>query len=162
MIIHCTTPQQIEDVIKTEGLILSKTDVNTLAWYVGTEKFEVCIDAKNSTWYESRNAKSTITPYADWKENEMKDQFIQLEGGKLNIAKAKELGLFVEDKTVFTVDEDCEIKYNEYVIESYESLGLGRCVCISDRTSKHVVIINPTPDKVRHEFSYYGIEVDVI
>ena len=46
-----------------------------------------------------------------FKRNDMnkKDQFIQLEGGKLNITKARELGLWVEDKPVFTLNKDCDI-----------------------------------------------------
>lgn len=158
MIIHCTTPQQIEDVIKTESMNMYASPEKIFKSYGSNS----CIN--NGSYGSLDFYKSygyTITPYVEWKENKMNDQFIQLEGGKLNITKARELGLFVEDKKVFTVDKDCEIKYNEYVIESYESLGLGRCVCISNRASKHVVIINPTPDKVRHEFEYYGIEVDV-
>lgn len=272
MIVHCMIKEQIEDVIKTERLTMSKADINTLVWYVN-EKFEVCIDTENSFWYDYRNAKPTITPYSDWKlmkllqtQNRIRwnngievnklngdyriyvynelvelgwntsdaklfnkikyyeesakmkemyslhgkfygtfgeatdmtyedgsiihtgdivesfcdnksyglslacndgdnygvmgvwssrftngksydwsiklvckyynnnrdkvgnitivdnDQFIQLEGGKLNITKAKRLGLWQEDKKVFTIDKDCEIECEDYEVFSTSSL----------------------------------------
>lgn len=91
----------------------------------------------------------------------MNDQFIQLEGGKLNITKAKRLGLWKEDKKVFTVDKDCDIKCGEYRIQSYEVQSC-RVVDIFANGRTAVRLFNPTLDKVRHEFAYYGIDVDVI
>ena len=85
-----------------------------------------------------------------------KDQFIQLEGGKLNITEAKRLGLWKEDKKVFTVDKDCEIEYGAYKIQSYERAVY---IFVDGRTA--VRLYNPTVDKVRHEFAYYGIDVEV-
>ena len=85
-----------------------------------------------------------------------KDQFIQLEGGKLNITEAKRLGLWKEDKKVFTVDKDCEIEYGEYKIQSYERVVY---IFVDGRTA--VRLYSPTVDKVRHEFEYYGIDVEV-
>ena len=89
------------------------------------------------------------------------DQFIQLEGGKLNITKARELGLWKEDKKVFTIDKNCEIEFNEYKIKSTVNTFWKRIVRIFNRDELVIELVNPTPDKVRHEFAYYGIEVDV-
>ena len=90
-----------------------------------------------------------------------KDQFIQIEGGKLNITKAKKLGLWQEDKKVFTIDEDCEIEYGKYKIMSFENIRQFRLVKIIVDGYSIVRLANPTPDKVRHEFEYYGIDVEV-
>lgn len=98
-----------------------------------------------------------------FKRNDMnkKDQFIQLEGGKLNITKTKELGLWVEDKKVFTINETNEIQYNEYKIKSTVNTFWKRVVRIFKNDELIVELINPTPDKLRSEFSYYGIKVSV-
>ena len=98
-----------------------------------------------------------------FKRNDMnkKDQFIQLECGKLNITKAKELGLFIEDKKVFTLNKDCEINYNDwYTIESKEHIV--RKVIIRKRGEIIEEILDAKIDRVNKEFTYYGIEVEVV
>ena len=80
------------------------------------------------------------------------DQFIQLEGGKLNITKAKELGLWIEDKKVFRYEYE-ENKGKDWYRKIYK---------IFDGNELIVELINPTPDKLRSEFAYYGIEVEVV
>ena len=97
-----------------------------------------------------------------------KDQFIQLEGGKNltidQIAVNGEKYIKVNDnfinikniKKVFTIDEDCEIEYGEYKMQSYERVVY---IFVDGRTA--VRLYNPTPNKVRHEFEYYGIDVEV-
>ena len=97
-----------------------------------------------------------------YKEEMQPDQFIQLEGGKLNVTKAKKLGLWVEDEKVFTIDETNEIQYNEYQIKSTINTFWKRVVRIFKNDELIVELINPTPDKVRHEFEYYRIDVEVI
>lgn len=86
------------------------------------------------------------------------DQFIQLEGGKLNVTKARELGLWVEDKPVFKWDKYYkEIQYKDYTI-----CGTNEYIRIYKGCNKILVMVEPTPDKLRSEFAYYGIEVDVV
>lgn len=82
---------------------------------------------------------------------ETPDQFIQLEGGKLNITKCKELGLFIEDKKVFRYEYE-ENRGKDWHRKIYK---------IFDGDELIVELINPTPDKLRSELHYYGIEVDV-
>ena len=93
-----------------------------------------------------------------------KDQFIQIEGGKLNITKAKKLGLWQKDKKVFTIDEDCEIEYEDYEVFSTSSLSNeDRLTIIIRKNGTEIVrLVKPTSDKVRHEFAYYGIDVEVV
>ena len=102
-----------------------------------------------------------------------KDQFIQLEGGKNltidQIAVNGEKYIKVNDdfinikniKKVFTIDEDCEIEYGKYKIMSFENIRQFRLVSIIVDGCSIVRLANPTPDKVRHEFAYYGIDVEV-
>ena len=86
-----------------------------------------------------------------------KDQFIQLEGGKLNITKSKELGLFIEDKKVFKWDKSYkEIQYKDYTI-----CGTYEYIRIYKGCNKILVMVEPSIDKVRKELHYYGIEVEV-
>ena len=159
MIIHCTTPQQIEDVIKTESMNMYASPEKIFKSYGSNS----CIN--NGSYGSLDFYKSygyTITPYVEWKENKMNDQFIQLEGGKLNITKARELGLWKEDKKVFTIDKNCEIEFNEYKIKSTTTVLNNTYVLIFKNKEQLLALINPTPDKVRHEIAYYGIEVEVI
>jgi len=103
-----------------------------------------------------------------------KDQFIQLEGGKNltidQIAVNGEKYIKVNDdfinikniKKVFTIDEDCEIEYEDYEVFSTSSLfNEDRLTIIRKNGIEIVRLANPTPDKVRHEFEYYGIDVEV-
>ena len=86
-----------------------------------------------------------------------KDQFIQLEGGKLNITKAKKLGLWQEDKKSIKLNTLFDICYNEFHIYS----DGDEIIHIDKNNDTIVVLYNPTPNKVRHEFEYYGIDVEV-
>ena len=97
-----------------------------------------------------------------YQEGMQPDQFIQLEGGKLNVTKAKKLGLWVEDEKVFTIDETNEIQYNEYKIKSTINTFWKRVVRIFKNDELIVELTNPTIDKVHHEFEYYEIDVEVI
>ena len=103
-----------------------------------------------------------------------KDQFIQLEGGKnLTIDKIAVNGekyIKVNDdfinikniKKVFTIDEDCEIEYEDYEVFSTSSLfNEDRLTIIRKNGIEIVRLVKPTSDKVRHEFAYYGIDVEV-
>ena len=86
------------------------------------------------------------------------NQFIQFQGGKLNIAKAKESGLWIEDDKIFKLDKTYkEIQYKEYTV-----CGTGELITIYRNNKKILIIINPTPDKLRYEFSYYGIILEVM
>ena len=86
-----------------------------------------------------------------------KDQFIQLDGGKLNITKAKRLGLWVEDKKSIKLNTLFDICYNEFHVYS----DGDEIIHIDKNNDTIVVLYNPTPNKVRHEFEYYGIDVEV-
>ena len=104
-----------------------------------------------------------------------KDQFIQLEGGKNltidQIAINGEKYIKVNDdfinikniKKVFTIYEDCEIEYEDYAVFSTSSLSNeDRLTIIIRKNGTEVVrLVKPTSDKVRHEFAYYGIDVEV-
>lgn len=222
MIIHCTTEQQIEDVIKTENINMYTSPEKIFKQY-GTNS---CIE--NSFYGGLDFYKSSgypITPYSDWKlmkqiqdrrsyiqlphiyvqighggyyaiirresdeikiwdgwnisdedlfnkikyyeemekmnEKYIKDQFVQLGEGKLNITKAKKLGLWIEDKKVFTIKKDCRIVYGEYIVESYGTIIGNRILKIWHEGVSVIEVTNPTPEKVHHEFDYYGIEVEV-
>ena len=94
-----------------------------------------------------------------FKRNDMnkKDQFIQLEGGKLNITKACELGLWTEVKKLFKWDKSYkEIQYKDYTI-----CGTNELITIYKGCNKILVMVEPSIDKVRKELHYYGIEVEV-
>ncbi len=67
----------------------------------------------------------------------------------------------VEDKKVFTINETNEIQYNEYKIKSTVNTFLKRAIRILKNDELIVELINPTPDKLRSEFAYYGIDVAV-
>ena len=190
MYIKCDTVDQLEEVMKYYNNIESYISaVNMFKWYDNKEP--ICIsengDFGRLNYFKSLNV--DIITFSQWqlqtlrdlgfdtelandmlsrcdkfKRNDMnkKDQFIQLEGGKLNITKARELGLWVEDKKVFTINETNEIQYNEYKIKSTVNTFWKRVVRIFKNDELIVKLINPTPDKLRSEFAYYGIEVEVV
>ena len=110
--------------------------------------------------FDTELANDMLSRCDKFKRNDMnkKDQFIQLEGGKLNITKAKKLGLFIEDKPVFKWDKSYkEIQYKDYTI-----CGTNEYIRIYKGCNKILAMIEPTIDKLRSEFAYYGIEVSVV
>lgn len=110
-----------------------------------------------STISEKLSINYQYVEYIIEKVYETSDHFIQLEGGKLNVTKACELGLFVEDKPVFKWDKSYkEIQYKDYTI-----CGTNEFIKIYKGCSKILVMVEPTPKKLRSEFTYYGIEVEV-
>lgn len=206
MIIHCTTPQQIEDVIATEKLTAHMTPYQMFKWY--DHKESICIDTDSDMWEWNRynyylEKGYTITPYSDWKMSKLQEEYELIDSSivdgyhsSLALEKLKQQRKLIDEmyeivkeesqmKTIFidgeyyvkvnddyinikslnkpfTINKDCEITYNNYTVESYESLGLGRCVYISENGEKHHIILNPTPDKVLAIFKLYGIDVEVI
>ena len=185
MYIKCDTPEQLDEVIKYYNNLESYISaVNIFKWYENKEP--ICI-SKNGDFGRLSYVKSLNLPiitFSEWrlqtlrdlgfdtdlandmlsrmdkfKRNDMnkKDQFIQLEGGKLNITKAKELGLFIEDKKVFKWDKSYkEIQYKDYTI-----CGTNEYIRIYKGCNKILVMVEPSIDKVRSELHYYGIEVEV-
>ena len=99
--------------------------------------------------------------YYEGLEKMREDKFIQLEGGKLNITEAKRLGLWVEDKKVFTIDKNCMVECKNYKVFSCRNANNKRIIRFEHNGEMILVIHNPTPDKVRSEFAYYGIDVEV-
>ena len=180
MYIKCDNVDQLDEVMKYYNNIESYISaVNMFKWYDNKEP--ICIsengDFGRLSYFKSLNV--DIITFSQWqlqtlrdlgfdtdlandmlsridkfKRNDMnkKDQFIQLEGGKLNITKAKELGLWIEDKKVFRYEYE-ENKGKDWYRKIYK---------IFDGNELIVELINPTPDKLRSEFAYYGIEVEVV
>ena len=181
MYIKCNTPEQLDEIIKYYNITnqmwikLFLKDSNSIG-INSTGEFN--LERKGldyitfSQWqlqtlrdlgFDTDLAEDMLSRCDKFKRNDMnkKDQFIQLEGGKLNITKARELGLWVEDKKVFTINETNEIQYNEYKIKSTVNTFWKRVVKIFKNDELIVELINPTPDKLLSEFAYYGIEVSV-
>ncbi len=185
MYIKCNTVEQLDEVTNYYNNLESYISaVNMFKWYDNKEP--ICIsengDFGRLSYFKSLNV--DIIPFSQWqlqtlrdlgfdtdlandmlsrmdkfKRNDMnkKDQFIQLEGGKLNITKAKELGIFIEDKPVFKWDKSYkEIQYKDYTI-----CGTNEYIRIYKGCNKILVMVEPTIDKLRKEFAYYGIEVEV-
>jgi len=65
--------------------------------------------------------------------------------------KLEFIGLFIEDKKVFRWEYE-ENRGKDWRRKIYKIFNGNELI---------VELINPTPDKLRSEFSYYGIEVDV-
>ena len=190
MYIKCDTIEQLDEVMKYYNIREAyMSTINMFKSYNNEES--ICMD-KYGNWlrysfikernldyihfsqwqlktlrdlgFDTDLANDMLSRCDKFKRNDMnkKDQFIQLEGGKLNITKAKELGLFIEDKKVFTINETNEVQFNEYKIKSTVNTFWKRVVRIFKNDELIVELINPTPDKVRSELHYYGIEVEVV
>ena len=178
MYIKCDTPEQLDEVIKYYNITINQMwikfflkDSNSIG-INSTGEFN--LERKGldyitfSQWrlqtlrdlgFDTELANDMLSRCDKFKRNDMnkKDQFIQLEGGKLNITKARELGLFIEDKKVFKWDKSYkEIQYKDYTI-----CGTNEYIRIYNGCNKILVMIEPSIDKLRSEFTYYGIEVEV-
>ena len=190
MYIKCDTPEQLDEVIKYYNITIDNINQMWIKFFLkdsnsiginSTGEFNYILNLERkgldyitfSEWqlqtlrdlgFDTELAEDMLSRCDKFKRNDMnkKDQFIQLEGGKLNVTKARELGLWVEDKKVFTINETNEIQYNEYKIKSTVNTFWKRVVRIFKNDELIVELINPTPDKLRSEFSYYGIEVSVV
>ena len=186
MYIKCNTPEQLDEVKKYYNIREAyMSTINMFKSYNNEES--ICMD-KYGNWLrysfiKERNldyitfsqwqlqtlrdlgfstdlANDMLSRCDKFKRNDMnkKDQFIQLEGGKLNITKARELGLWVEDKPVFKWDKSYkEIQYKDYTI-----CGTNEYIRIYKGCNKILVMVEPSIDKLRSEFAYYGIEVEVV
>ena len=188
MYIKCDTPEQLDEVIKYYNITIDNINQMWIKFFLkdsnsiginSTGEFNYILNLERkgldyitfSQWqlqtlrdlgFSTELAEDMLSRCDKFKRNDMnkKDQFIQLEGGKLNITKAKKLGLWVHNKPIFTINEDCEIKYNDwYTIESKEHIV--RKVII--RKKGHIIeeILDAKIDRVNKEFAYYGIEVEV-
>ena len=174
MYIKCDTVEQLDEVRKYYNIEKIISSIDMLSQYNNTPVLLNPIGDWGGFCYI--NDTTNYTPYSDWKEsklryqegaegiikfrkeNEMKDQFIQLEGGKLNITKAKTMGLFIEDKKVFTLNKCNGFSYKDYVVTCNEF----NTVQILHENELILRLYRPTKYKVEDIFKLYGIEVDVI
>ena len=183
MYIKCDTPEQLDEVIKYYNITINQMwikfflkDSNSIG-INSTGEFNYILNLERkgldyitySQWqlqtlrdlgFDTELANDMLSRCDKFKRNDMnkKDQFIQLEGGKLNITKAKELGLFIEDKKVFKWDKSYkEIQYKDYTI-----CGTNEYIRIYKGCNKILVMVEPSINKLRSEFAYYGIEVEVV
>ena len=181
MYIKCNTPEQLDEVIKYYNITINQMwikfflkDSNSIG-INSTGEFNYILNLERkgldyitfSQWqlqtlrdlgFDTELAEDVLSRMDKFKSSTIpNDQFIQLEGGKLNITKAKELGLWVEDKKVFKWDKSYkEIQYKDYTI-----CGTNEYIRIYKGCNKILVMVEPSIDKVRSEFAYYGIEVTV-
>ena len=182
MYIKCDNVEQLDEVIKYYNITINQMwikfflkDSNSIG-INSTGEFNYILNLERkgldyitfSQWqlqtlrdlgFDTDLAEDMLSRCDKFKRNDMnkKDQFIQLEGGKLNITKAKELGLFIEDKKVFKWDKSYkEIQYKDYTI-----CGTNEYIIIYKGCNKILVMVEPSIDKVRKELHYYGIEVSV-
>ena len=185
MYIKCDNVEQLDEVIKYYNITIDNINQMWIKFFLkdsnsiginSTGEFNYILNLERkgidyitfSQWqlqtlrdlgFDTDLANDMLSRCDKFKRNDMnkKDQFIQLEGGKLNITKAKKLGLWVEDKKVFKWDKSYkEIQYKDYTI-----CGTNEYIRIYKGCNKILVMVEPTIDKVRSEFSYYGIKVTV-
>ena len=185
MYIICDNVDQLYEVKKYYNNLESYISaVNMFKWY--DDKEPICIsengDFGRLSYVKSLNV--DIIPFSQWKLQTLldlgfstdlaedvlsrmdkfksstipNDQFIQLEGGKLNVTKARELGLWVEDKPVFKWDKS----YKEIQYKNYTICGTNEYIRIYKGCNKILVMVEPSINKLRSEFAYYGIEVEVV
>ena len=126
MYIKCDTPEQLDEVIKYYNITIDNINQMWIKFFLkdsnsiginSTGEFNYILNLERkgldyitfSQWqlqtlrdlgFDTELAEDMLSRCDKFKRNDMnkKDQFIQLEGGKLNITKAKKLGLWVEDK----------------------------------------------------------------
>ena len=186
MYIKCNTPEQLDEVIKYYNITIDNINQMWIKFFLkdsnsiginSTGEFDYILNLERkgldyitfSQWqlqtlrdlgFDTELAEDVLSRMDKFKRNDMnkKDQFIQLEGGKLNITKAKELGLWVEDKKVFRWDKS----YKEIQYKNYTICGTNEYIRIYKGCNKILVMVEPSIDKVLSEFAYYGIEVEVV
>ena len=184
MYIQCSTIEQLDEVRKYYNITIDNINQMWIKFFLkdsniginSTGEFNYTLNLERkgldyitfSQWrlqtlrdlgFDTELAEDMLSRCDKFKRNDMnkKDQFIQLEGGKLNITKAKKLGLWIEDKKVFKWDKSYkEIQYKDYTI-----CGTNEYIRIYKGCNKILVMVEPSIDKVRSEFAYYGIEVEV-
>ena len=184
MYIKCDTPEQLDEVIKYYNITIDNTNQMWIKFFLkdsngiginSTGEFNYILNLERkgldyitfSQWqlqtllnlgFSTELANDMLSRMDKFKSSTIpNDQFIQLEGGKLNITKACELGLFIEDKKVFKWDKSYkEIQYKDYTI-----CGTNELITIYKGCNKILVMVEPSINKLRSEFHYYGIEVSV-
>ena len=186
MYIKCDTPEQLDEVIKYYNITIDNINQMWIKFFLkdsnsiginSTGEFNYILNLERkgldyihfSEWqlqtlrdlgFDTELANDMLSRMGKFKRNDMnkKDQFIQLEGGKLNITKARELGLWVEDKPVFKWDKF----YKEIQYKNYTICGTNEYIRIYKGCNKILVMVEPSINKLRSEFAYYGIEVEVV
>ena len=140
MYIKCDNVEQLDEVIKYYNITIDNInqmwikfflkDSNSIGINILTGEYNYILNLERkgldyitfSQWqlqtlrdlgFSTDLAEDMLSRCDKFKRNDMnkKDQFIQLEGGKLNITKACELELFIEDKKVFKWDKSLVNKY---------------------------------------------------
>ena len=183
MYIKCDTPEQLDEVIKYYNITIDNINQMWIKFFLkdsniginSTGEFNYILNLERkgldyitfSQWqlqtlrdlgFDTDLANDMLSRMDKFKSSTIpNDQFIQLEGGKLNVTKACELGLFIEDKKVFKWDKSYkEIQYKDYTI-----CGTNEYIKIYKGCNKILVMVEPSINKLRSEFHYYGIEVSV-
>lgn len=155
--IHCTTHDQIADVIATEGLTFSPHEVclNTKKFIENDGFFVVSTDVDKNTWTESESCEGIS--YNDWKKGKLRYTEGISKGGnkmkKVKIVKYSKDYCWYKDRIncVFTVVED-EISSNCYrTINAHNLILKADCIEIVDEKSLQLSNINETNAYINKE-----------